>query len=151
MKAKEIMTEKVVYAKPEQTIEEVAKLLADNKISGIPVVEEDGRVVGIVTEADLLVRTQKLRAPSYIQLLGGIIYLDSVKEFKEELRKAVAAQVKDIMTDDVVTVGLDTEIEEIATLMADEGVNRVPVVDKEKLVGIVSRADIVRALARKEI
>lgn len=113
-------------------------------------VDEAGKIVGIVTEADLLVQTQKLKVPSYVQLLGGIIYLDSVKEFEEDLRKAVAVQVKDIMTTDVVTVEEDAEIEDIATTMADEGINRLPVVRDGALVGIVSRADIVKALAKRD-
>ncbi|ADG81526.1 hypothetical protein Tfer_1427 [Thermincola ferriacetica] len=150
MQAKDIMTKEVITARPEQTVREVAKILADKKISGVPVVDEAGKIVGIVTEADLLVQTQKLKVPSYVQLLGGIIYLDSVKEFEEDLRKAVAVQVKDIMTTDVVTVEEDAEIEDIATTMADEGINRLPVVRDGALVGIVSRADIVKALAKRD-
>lgn len=150
MLAKDIMTVDVVTVKANDTVEDVIKLLVEKKISGVPVINEEAEVVGIVTEGDLIVRSQKLHIPSYIQILGGVIYLDNPEDFKEELRKAVAYKVADIMTTDPATVQEDTSVEEIATIMSDEGINRLPVVKNNKLVGIVSRADIVRSLARKE-
>ncbi len=149
MLAKDIMTTKVISVKPGDTVERVIKLLLDKKISGVPVVNDNGEVIGIVSEGDLIVRTQKLHIPSYIQILGGVIYLDDPEDFKEELKKSVAVKVDDIMTRDPLTVEEDTPVEEIATTMSDAGVNRLPVVKDRKLVGIVSRADIIRSLARK--
>ena len=149
MLAKDIMTSDVIKVHPGDTVDEVIKLLVDNKISGIPVVDDDDLVVGVVTEADLLVRSQKLHVPSYIQILGGIIYLDDPEDLKEELRKLAAVKVEDMMTSNPVTVEEDTPVDEIATIMSDEGINRVPVVRAEQIVGIVSRADIIRSLARK--
>lgn len=149
MLAKDIMTVDVITVTPDDTVEDVIRLLVDNKVSGIPVVNAGSEVVGIVTEGDLMVRSQKLRVPSYIQILGGVIYLDDPAEFKEELKKSVAVKVEDIMTTDPIIVEEDTPVDEIATIMADSGVNRLPVVKNEKLVGIVSRADIIRSLARK--
>jgi CBS domain-containing protein len=149
MLAKDIMTTEVVKVHPGDTVDEVIKLLLDNRISGIPVVDDDDIVVGVVTEADLLVRSQKLHVPSYIQILGGIIYLDDPGDLKEELRKLAAVKVEDMMTANPVTVEEDTLVDEIATIMSDEGINRIPVVRNERIVGIVSRADIIRSLARK--
>lgn len=151
MLAKDIMTKEVITIGPEDTVKDAAKLLADHKISGLPVVNDRREVVGIVSEGDFIVRSQKLKVPSYIQILGGVIYLDDPRDFKEELRKVAAYLVKDIMTEEVETVDEDTEVEELATIMFEEGVNRIPVVNADnKLVGIVSRADIVRSLAQKE-
>lgn len=151
MLAKDIMTKEVITVGPEDTVQDAARLLADHKISGLPVVNERREVVGIVSEGDFIVRTQKLKVPSYIQILGGVIYLDDPRDFKEELRKVAAYLVKDIMTEEVETVDEETEVEELATIMFEEGVNRIPVVDADnRLVGIVSRADIVRSLAQKE-
>ena len=149
MLAKDIMTTEVVKVHPGDTVDEVIKLLVDNRISGIPVVDDDDVVIGVVTEADLLVRTQKLHVPSYIQILGGIIYLDDPGDLKDELRKLAAIKVEDMMTANPVTVEEDTLVDEIASIMADEGINRVPVVRAGRIVGIVSRADIIRSLARK--
>lgn len=150
MLARDIMTKDVITVGPEDTVEKVINLLLDNKISGVPVVNEENEVIGVVSEGDIIVRKSKLHVPSYIQILGGVIYLDDPEDFKEELKKAVAYKVKDIMTVFPATVEEDTTIEEMATMMSEEGINRLPVVKDNKLIGLVSRSDIVRALARKE-
>ncbi len=150
MLAKDIMTAHVITASPDDTVEDVIRLIVDNRISGVPVINEDREVIGIVTEGDLIVRSQKLHIPSYIQILGGIIYLDDPEDFKEELKKAIAVKVEDVMTVNPITVSEDTTIEEIATIMSESGVNRLPVIRENKLVGIVSRADIVRSMARRD-
>ncbi len=149
MLAKDIMTVDVLTVRPEDTVEDVIKLLLDNRISGVPVVNGENEVVGIVTEGDLMVKTQKLHVPSYIQILGGVIYLDDPEDFREELKKSVAIKVEDMMTTDPLTVEEDTPVDEIATIMSDSGINRLPVVRDDRLVGIVSRADIIRSMARK--
>ncbi|MHB9094042.1 MAG: CBS domain-containing protein [Eubacteriales bacterium] len=149
MLAKDIMTVDVLTVRPEDTVEDVIKLLLDNRISGVPVVNGENEVVGIVTEGDLMVKTQKLHVPSYIQILGGVIYLDDPEDFREELKKSVAIKVEDMMTTDPLTVEEDTPVDEIATIMSDSGINRLPVVRDDRLMGIVSRADIIRSMARK--
>jgi len=148
MKAKDIMTSEIISVTVEDTVEGVAKLLTQHKISGIPVLDGDGKLVGIVTEADLLVRNKEIHIPSAFALLGGVIWLENPKKFEEELKKAVAVKVKDIMTEKVYTVGEEATLEEIATLMADKKVNRVPVVREGKVIGIVSRGDIVKSLVK---
>ncbi|OCL27769.1 hypothetical protein U472_04250 [Orenia metallireducens] len=145
MLAKDIMTEEVVSVRPEQTVKEVAKILTDNKISGVPVLE-DGKLIGIVSEGDLITRDKKLQFPNYVYFLDSVFYLDSLEKFEKDFKKMVGVQVKDIMTADVITVTPDTEVEEIATILTEDGVNRVPVVEDGKLVGIVSRGDIVRCI-----
>ena len=150
MLAKDIMTVDVITVSPDDTVEEVIRLLVEKKISGVPVVNEGMEVVGIVSEGDLLFRSKELHVPSYIQILGGVIYLDDPEEFKESLMKAVAVKVEGIMTDDPIIVDEETTVQEIATIMADNGVNRIPVTRDGSLVGIVSRADIIRSLSGKE-
>ncbi len=151
MIAKEIMTVDVITVSPDDTVEDVVKLLVDHKISGVPVVNTEKEVIGVVTEGDLLARKQELRVPSYIQILGGVIYLDDPEEFKDTLRKVIAVKVEGMMTEDPITVEEDTAVEEIATIMADNGINRVPVTRDGKLVGIISRADIIRSLSIKDL
>jgi len=148
MKAREIMTTELITVSPEATVEDVAKILTQHKISGIPVVEGDGKLVGMVTEGDLLVRNKEIHVPSAISLLGGVIWLENPRKFEEELKKAVAVKVVDIMTTKVYTVGEEATVQEIATLMADKKINRVPVVRDGKVIGIVSRGDIVRSLVK---
>lgn len=148
MLAKEIMTVNVISVKKEDTVENVIKLLMDNNISGMPVIDEDNRVIGIVTEGDLIYRSKKLQIPSYFTILDSYIFLENPKTINEQLRKMVGYKVEDIMTEDVIMVDEDEEVEEIATIMTSKKINRVPVVKDGKLVGIVSRRDIIRAYAR---
>lgn len=149
MQAKDIMTTDVVTVAPEATVEEVAKVITDRGVSGAPVVDSHGKLVGIVTEGDIIARCKKLHIPTHFQLLGGVIYLESTKKLEKDLQKMVAVQVKDLMTTEVFTVGPEASVEDIATIMTEERVNRIPVVEHGKLVGIISRADIVRTLIRK--
>lgn len=131
---------------PDATVRQVAEILADAAYSGLPVVDDDGNLVGVVTEADLLMRAKRLNLPSFFPFIGGIILLEPPDRFEAELRKATGALVKEVMTTDVVTVTEDTPLHELATIMIDKKVNRLPVVDGRKLVGIVTRDDLIRAL-----
>lgn len=147
MKAKDIMTKEVVTISEDDTVEVVAKVLNEKGISGLPVVDEDNKVKGIITEGDLIRRVSKISGPSSIEILGGIIPLQRKKDFIDKLNKYMGYLVKDMMTKDVITISGDAEIEEIATLMVREKIKRIPVVDDEKrLIGIVSRRDIMKNL-----
>jgi CBS domain-containing protein len=146
--AADIMQPDVITIRDDATVQELAELLTQNKISGVPVVDNENRVVGIVTEGDLVATDADIHFPHYIELLGNIIYLESVKKYEERLEKAAAVDVREIMTMDVATVQKDTPLHRIATLMTDEQVNRLPVLDGDVLVGIVTRADVVKALAK---
>jgi len=142
----EVMQRRVVTIGPDATVQELAELLRKKKISGVPVVDDGEHVVGIVTEGDLVAQDADLHFPHYIQFLDSIIYLESVKKFEERVRKAVGAYVRDVMTKDVLTVSPQTTVREVATLMSDHKINRVPVVEDGKLVGIVTRDDVVRSM-----
>ena len=147
VKVREIMETDVITVKPDDTVKDLAELMTKNNISGLPVVDDEGNLVGVVTEGDIILEDAELHFPHYIQFLDSIIYLDSVRKFEERLRKAVGAKVGDLMTTDMLTVTPDMSVREVATIMADNNVNRVPVLEGDRLVGIVARADIVRAIA----
>ncbi|NLC07030.1 MAG: CBS domain-containing protein [Syntrophomonadaceae bacterium] len=149
MLARDIMTRQVVTVSPNMTVPEVAKVLLENRISGVPVVSEDNEVIGIVTEGDLITKEISLKTPPVLSLLGGFIYLENPNRFEEELRKVTAVQVEDLMTREVISVQEDTPVSEIATLMVKKKINRVPVLRHKKLVGIITRADIVRSLLER--
>ena len=148
MNAKEIMTEDVITVSPEATVKEVAKILTENSISGLPV-EEDGKLVGVVSEGDLIVQDKELHFPNYIYFLDSIFYLESLDKFEKDFKKMVGVKVKDIMTEDVITVNREADIKKIATILVDKGINRLPVVEDGKLVGIVSRGDIVKHISEE--
>ncbi|SDC23423.1 MULTISPECIES: CBS domain-containing protein [unclassified Candidatus Frackibacter] len=148
MLAKDVMTKDVITVNEEATIKEVAKLLTKHKISGLPVVNDEQELVGVVTEQDLIVRDKKLHFPDYIYLLDSIIYLESFREFEEEFKKMIGTKVGDVMSEDVIAVDTETSTEEIATMMTENEINRVPVLEKDELVGIVSRNDLVSSLVK---
>jgi len=148
--AKEIMNKKVITIKKDASINELSELLVNNKISGVPVLDENGSLAGIVSEGDIIVQNSDLHFPRYFKLLDAIIYLESLNKFKRSLRKHLATKVEDIMTVKVKTAGEDTPINEIADIMLDSRVNRLPVMDKNnKLVGIITRADIVKSMVTR--
>ncbi|NLE10455.1 MAG: CBS domain-containing protein [Actinobacteria bacterium] len=150
MRVKDIMQRDVITVSPDTTVRDLADILAENKISGVPVIDEERRVLGMVSEADVILQDADLHFPYYIQFLDSIIYLESVKKFEERFRKAFGASVSDIMSTEVITISPDATVREAATLMADEKVNRLPVTENLALVGIVTRGDIVRAIAESE-
>ena len=147
MKASEIMSKKVITVKRDTTIEDIAHILTDNNISGVPVVDDENRVVGMVTEKDLLYKDIEPHFPPVIEILGGLIFLKGVKKYNEELRKLVATKAEDIMTKDIITADEDMTVKRIAELMIEKEVNRLPVLKDDKLTGIISRADIVKSMS----
>jgi CBS domain-containing protein len=111
------------------------------------VLDDSGRLVGIVTEGDLIRRASRIKGPAVLEVLGGLIYLDSPKKFMDELKNSMGQKAGDVMTKKVVTIDPDQTIEEGATLLVEKKVKRLPVVDKKgELVGIVSRRDIMSYL-----
>lgn len=148
LKVRDIMRPDVITVGPRATVRDLAALLAEHKVSGVPVVDEDGRLLGIVTEGDVIIQDADLHFPHYVQFLESVIYLESMRKFEERFKKAFGARVADVMSDEVYTVSPDASVREAATLMADHGVNRVPVIDEDRVVvGIVTRGDVVRAIA----
>ena len=148
--AKEIMNKKVITIKKDASIRELSELLVNNNISGVPVLDENGSLAGIVSEGDIIVQNSDLHFPRYFKLLDEIIYLESLNKFKMSLQKHLATKVEDIMTVKVKTTGEDTPINEIADIMLDSRVNRLPVMDKKnKLVGIITRADILKSMVTR--
>lgn len=144
MKIREVMTTEVVTVKPETALKEAAALLAERGISGLPVVDDDGAVVGILSEADILVKEGG--AESRDGLFGWLFDTDFTIE-----RKLRARTVGDAMSTPAITIGPDRPVHEAAARMVGDAVNRLPVVEKDgRLVGLVSRADLVRAFTRED-
>lgn len=150
LQAKDIMTKKVITINKNASIGELSELLIKNKISGVPVVDSDGKLVGIATEGDIIVQNADLHFPRYFKLLDSVIYLESLGNFKRNLRKYLATKVEDIMTEKVRVVKKDTPVNKVADMMVENNINRVPVVDERgSLVGIITRADIVKSMVNK--
>lgn len=146
-KVKEIMTTDVITVSTGDSVELCAKLMQENNISGLPVLNEAGKVAGIVTEGDLIRRASRIKAPGYLEILGGLIYLGSPKKFVEELQRAMSLEAGQLMSKNVISIKPGDGVEKAATLMVENSISRLPVIDDdEKLVGILSRRDIMRCL-----
>ncbi|EEG76403.1 CBS domain-containing protein [Dethiobacter alkaliphilus] len=148
MKAKEIMTTDLVTIAEDKTLREVIKLMVEQNISGIPVIDETGNLMGIVSESDVIRLKRKTHMPDYIQLLEAMLNEAQPEQFSADVIRSLNMPVKDFMTKKVVTVKEDTTLAEITRLMVEHNINRIPVVRKQKLLGIVTRRDAILAMAK---
>jgi len=149
MFVRDIMTRDVITIHAETKIEKVAQLLIDNQISGVPVVDDNNKLVGIITEKDLMVKASDLKMPFYLTLFDSVIFLENPIRFNNNLKKFTATRVKEAMTTRVITVEEEAEVAEAVEIMQKHKINRVPVVRKGKLVGIVTRNDILKMLVKQ--
>jgi CBS domain-containing protein len=147
---RDIMDSTPVTVPPEASVEEVVTTLRQHELPGVPVVDGDGRCLGIITEADLVLPDDQgdLHIPHYINLFGGTVFLEPLGRFEQRLRKAFASRATDMMTSDPDTVAPETTVQEAAGLIHRSGHNRLPVVEGGRLVGVVTRLDVLGALAR---
>lgn len=142
MKVRDHMTRDVVTVTPTTRIHEVASLMVNHRVSGLPVLDEKGCVVGIVTEADLLVRQKRRARVSWLRF-----FLTGAERLAREFQRAVETTAGEVMTREVISIGPDLPIEAAAAVLHERGIRRVPVVADGVLVGILSRGDLVKALA----
>jgi len=144
----EIMERDPESVREDADVETVIRVLRENELPGVAVVNEGGRCVGIVTEADLVLPDEggDLHLPHYINVFGGTVFLEPLRHFEQRLRKAFASTAADMMTEDPTTVAPDTPIAEAARIIHDSGHNRLPVVEHGRLVGVVTRVDVLGAL-----
>jgi CBS domain-containing protein len=146
---REIMDAEPATVRPDTPVEDVVRLLRDHELPGLPVVDESGACVGIVTEADLVLPDDQgdLHIPHYVNLFGGTVFLEPLGRFERRLRKAFASSAADMMTADPDSVGPDSTVRDAARLIHESGHNRLPVVEDGRLVGVVTRMDVLGALA----
>ena len=140
------MTKDVISVKPDASIRELAELLLDKRISGVPVVDDTGALRGIVSEGDLMRKEIAPEVPDELCILGAVIYYNGLQEYKDAFRKFSAMTAKEIMTEKVLTVKENDDVSKVAKIMLDKHIKRLPVMDGDKLAGIVSRSDIVKML-----
>jgi CBS domain-containing protein len=134
---------------PEADARTAIELLAKTDKGAIPVIDEERRVVGIVSESDLVLSDEQadLHLPHYLNIMGGVVFVGSMKGFEERLNKAFATSVSDLMTADPVVVGVGDDAEAVARTIAEKRHNHLPVVDDDgRLAGLVTRADALAAL-----
>jgi CBS domain-containing protein len=148
LKAKDIMTKDVITVKPNVTIEDLARVFIKHHISGIPVVDDDGNLKGIVTDNDLISQNSKLHIPTILRMFDAFIPLGTSK-LENEIKRMAASTVQDIYKKDVITVNEEASLENIATIMSEKNIHHLPVVRDRKLIGIIGKKDLIKNIAEE--
>jgi CBS domain-containing protein len=140
-----------VTVSSDDDLESLLRVLREHELPGVAVVD-DGHLVGIVTESDLVLQgdDSSVHLPHYFQLFGGVVFLEPLQHFEDRLRKAFANRVSQMMTRDLTTISPGASVHEAARLISKSGHNQLPVVEGDRLVGIVTRVDALEALTREE-
>ena len=146
LKARDIMTKDVVSVTPDTEITQAAKLLLENHFNGLPVVDDRGKLIGIICQDDLIVQQKRLPLPSLFTFFDGLIPLTSYRSLEKEVEKIVATTVSQAMTLDPITIDPDSGLEDIATLMVNNNIHTLPVLEGGRLVGIIGKEDILRTI-----
>ncbi len=146
--ASDLMDKAFLSVPSDLPVDRLASLLAERGATGAVVTDADGGLLGVVTEGDLIAKEQNVHLPTVVTLFGSVVYLESSSHLKEELRKLAASKVADICTREPLTLVPGTLLPDIASLMSERGAHFLPVLDGVKVVGVVSRREIIRALAR---
>jgi CBS domain-containing protein len=147
----DIMETDVPKVETSDSVERVLEVLREHELPGVPVVNSGDRCVGIITEEDLILsgENEDLHLPHYFQLFGGFVFIERFSHFEERLRKAVASTAGDLMTEDPITIEPGASVDEAARLIAGKKHNRLPVVEHGRMVGVVTRLDVLEALTRE--
>lgn len=144
LNASDIMSTDVITVKKETDLSELADILYKHHINGVPVVDDEGLLIGIICESDLIRKDKKLHIPTVVTLFDAVFYLESPKKIEKEIERISATTVGDLYTKDVITVDEKTPIDEIATLMTQKKIYTIPVMDGKRIVGIIGKADVIR-------
>ncbi len=145
--AQDIMTQNVVSVTQETSVRDLARALLNNNISGVPVLDKNGKLCGIATESDLIFQNKRLHVPPFITILDSFLFLDNPEKMEQELKKIAGATVLDIYTEDVISIEPGTALDEIATIMTEKKMHTLPVLSENgEMVGIVGKKDIIRTI-----
>ncbi|RUM34606.1 MAG: hypothetical protein DSY50_06215 [Desulfobulbus sp.] len=146
--AKDLMSKNVITVTIDTPVQELATILSSHKISGVPVLDDNNEVIGVVTESDLIDQNKKVHIPTVMSILDSFIFLESPGKMEKELKKMSGTQVKDIFSPELITIQETTPLDELATLMAEKNIHTLPVLSGKKLVGVIGKADIIRTIAQ---
>ena len=150
LKAQDIMSQNAVTVNTNTSIRDLAALLLAHKISGAPVTDDNGKVIGVVTESDLIFQNKKIHLPTAVAILDAFLFLERPEKLEKELKKIAGSKVGDICSHDLISVTPETSLEELATLMAEKKIHTLPVMSGDNLVGVIGKSDIIRTIALGE-
>ena len=144
--AADVMTRDVITVTPKTSLRELATIIAQKKINGVPVVDDHGKLLGVVCQSDLVAQNKPLHIPTVFVILYSVIPLENPWRLQKEFKRLAATTVEEIFSSPAVTVSPDTDLTEVARLMVEEKFYTIPVVDGDKVVGILGKADVIRSL-----
>ncbi len=145
-KVADIMTREVVTVTPDTSLRDLAKLLTDRNINGVPVVDDENQVIGVICESDLVAKDRPLHIPTMFVILDSFIPLENPWRLAREYKRLAATKVEDIYSRPAVTVEPETDVYEVARLMGDEKYYTIPVVSGGRLVGVIGKGDLIRSM-----
>ncbi|MFI3270878.1 MAG: CBS domain-containing protein [Pseudomonadota bacterium] len=145
--AQDIMTTDIVTVTEDTPINKAARILLEKGFNGLPVLDEDGALTGVICQSDIVAQQKLLRLPTYFTVLDGLIPLTSPADTEEQIRRITATTVEEAMSISVKTVRPDATLDKVASLMVDDNFHTIPVVVDTKLVGIIGMADLLRSIA----
>lgn len=148
LKVKDVMTTDVISVKSDMSVKQLAEVLFENRINGVPVMDKDNQLLGVVTERDLIDQTKKFHIPTIITFLDSVFMLDKGNRVEKEIQKMTGTTVKDICSREPVTLPPEAGLDEAATVMADKNVYTLPVMEKGRLIGIIGKRDILKSITR---
>ncbi|WP_392530257.1 CBS domain-containing protein [Nostoc sp. C117] len=147
----DVMSRDPIVVRAETPLKEAIQILAERHISGLPVVDDAGKLVGIISETDLMWQETGVTPPAYIMFLDSVIYLKNPATYERDLHKALGQTVGEVMSNNPITISPDKTLKEAATVMHDRSVHRLPVLDSTgQVIGILTRGDIIRAMAASQ-
>ncbi|MCE5312947.1 MAG: CBS domain-containing protein [Nitrospiraceae bacterium] len=146
LKAKDIMTKDVVVVKLSTTVHELAKILVNNRISGAPVVDDTGKLLGMVTENDLIDQNKRFHIPTVIHLFDAFITIDQAS-VRQQIKKMTGTTVADIYSPDPIALSEDTPLDEIAAIMSEKKVHLLPVLKDNRITGVIGKMDIIKGVS----
>jgi CBS domain-containing protein len=144
----DVMSHNPILVRPQTPLKEAIQILAEKRISGLPVIDDAGKLVGIISETDLMWQETGVTPPAYIMILDSVIYLQNPGTYERDLHKALGQTVGEVMSKNPVAISPDKSLREAAQLIQNHKVQRLPVLDNGgKVIGILTRGDIIRAMA----
>ncbi|MEH1781158.1 MAG: CBS domain-containing protein [Nostoc sp.] len=147
----DVMSRDPIVVREETPLKEAIQILAERHISGLPVVDDLGKLVGIISETDLMWQETGVTPPAYIMFLDSVIYLKNPATYERDLHKALGQTVGEVMSKSPIAISPDKTLKEAATIMHDRSVHRLPVLDSMgQVIGILTRGDIIRAMAASQ-
>lgn len=147
----DVMTRDLIVVKPEMALNEAIKLMVDNRISGMPVVNDQGKLVGVISESDLMWQETGVEPPPFITILDSVIYLQNPARYEKDIHKALGQTVGEVMTEKPITIKPDKPLREAAHILHEKDIRLLPVVNEAgEVIGIVTRGDVIRTMAAEQ-